>query len=86
VLYPPRGSDPTVEFDDGTQLDEVVVEYPIGHRRRRSEGIALLVDKFRTNLAHRFAAKQQDAILAATLDRRVLETMRVDEYVDLYVL
>ena len=38
---------------------EIVVEYPIGHRRRRKEGIPVLVEKFRDNLARRFAAKQQ---------------------------
>ena len=40
-----------------------MVEYPIGHRRRRKEGIPLLVEKFKTNLARRFPAKQQQAIL-----------------------
>ena len=53
----------TVEFKDGSKTREVVVEYPIGHRRRRKEGIPLLVEKFRTNLARRFPAKQQQAIL-----------------------
>lgn len=74
----------TVEFEDGMRLDEVVVEYPIGHRRRRAEGIPLLIEKFKTNLARRFATKQQDAILAVSLDRHVLEQMPVNAYVDLY--
>ena len=43
-----------VEFNDGTALDEVVCEYPIGHKRRREDGIPLLEAKFRTNLARRF--------------------------------
>jgi 2-methylcitrate dehydratase len=75
----------TVEFGDGSKLDEVVVEYPLGHRRRRAEGIPLLVEKFRTNLARRFAAKQQQAILDVSLDQAKLEAMPVHEYVDLYV-
>jgi 2-methylcitrate dehydratase len=74
----------TVELNDGSRLEEVVVEYPIGHRRRRAEGIPLLEAKFRTNLARRFAPKQQDAILAASLDQQRLEAMPVHEYVDLY--
>jgi 2-methylcitrate dehydratase len=74
----------TIEFDDGTRLDELVVEYPIGHRRRRADGLPLLEAKFRTNLARRFARKQQDAILAASLDQATLEAMPVHEYVDLY--
>ena len=54
----------TVEFKDGSKTREVVVEYPIGHRRRRrKDGMPLLVEKFRTNLARRFPAKQQQAIL-----------------------
>ena len=58
----------TIELNDGTKLKEVVVEYPIGHRRRRKEGLPVLVDKFRTNLARRFPAKQQQAILDVALD------------------
>jgi 2-methylcitrate dehydratase len=76
----------TVELADGTTLDEVVVEYPIGHRRRRTDGIPLLVEKFRTNLARRFPEKQQRAILDASLERARLESMPVHEYVDLYVI
>ncbi|CAH0439423.1 bifunctional 2-methylcitrate dehydratase/aconitate hydratase [Ralstonia pseudosolanacearum] len=67
-------------------LKEVVVEYPIGHRRRRKEGMPLLLEKFRTNLARRFPARQQDAILRASLDQKALEAMPVNEYVDLYVI
>ncbi|WEY41988.1 MULTISPECIES: bifunctional 2-methylcitrate dehydratase/aconitate hydratase [Paraburkholderia] len=76
----------TIEFTDGTTLPEVVVEYPIGHKRRRAEGIPLLVEKFRTNLARRFPGKQQQAILDASLDQVRLEAMPVNEYVDLYVI
>ncbi|GJH22736.1 bifunctional 2-methylcitrate dehydratase/aconitate hydratase [Caballeronia novacaledonica] len=76
----------TVEFNDGTQFDEIAVEYPIGHKRRRADGIPLLVEKFRTNLARRFPQKQQQAILAVSLDQARLEAMPVNEYVDLYVI
>ncbi|MBY4948704.1 2-methylcitrate dehydratase, partial [Cupriavidus respiraculi] len=76
----------TVELNDGTVLPEVVVEYPIGHKRRRADGIPLLVEKFRTNLARRFPARQQEAILAVSLDQARLEAMPVHEYVDLYVI
>jgi 2-methylcitrate dehydratase len=75
----------TVEFDDGTRTPEVVVEYPIGHRRRREEGIPLLLEKFRINLARRFAAKQQHAILDVALDRERLAAMPVHAFVDLMV-
>jgi 2-methylcitrate dehydratase len=76
----------TVILKDGTKLDEVVVEYPIGHKRRRSDGIPLLEAKFRTNLNRRFPTKQQDAILKVSLDQRALEAMPVHDYVDLYVI
>jgi 2-methylcitrate dehydratase len=76
----------TVQLKDGRKLEEVVVEYPIGHRRRREDGIPLLVEKFRRNLARRFPAKQQHAIAALSLDRRRLEQIPVHEYVDLYVI
>ncbi|WP_431111911.1 bifunctional 2-methylcitrate dehydratase/aconitate hydratase [Variovorax paradoxus] len=74
----------TVAFKDGTGFSEAVVEYPIGHRRRRIDGIPLLEAKFRTNLARRFAHRQQQAILDVSLDAKKLEAMPVHEYVDLY--
>jgi 2-methylcitrate dehydratase len=74
----------TVEFNDGSKLDEIVCEYPIGHKRRRADGIPLLEAKFRTNLARMFAAKQQRRILEVSLDQHALEAMPVHEYVDLY--
>jgi 2-methylcitrate dehydratase len=76
----------TVEFSDGTKLPEVVVEYPIGHRRRRRDGMPLLIEKFKMNLARRFPQKQQKAILDVSLDRRRLESIPVNEYVDLFVI
>jgi 2-methylcitrate dehydratase len=76
----------TIEFKDGEIWREVVVEYPIGHARRRKEGIPLLEAKFKTNLARRFPAKQQKNILDVSLDQQTLEAMAVNEYVDLYVI
>ena len=75
----------TVELRDGKKLKEVVVEYPIGHKRRRKDGIPLLVDKFKVNLARVFPAKQIAAILDVSLDQKKLEAMPVHEYVDLMV-
>jgi 2-methylcitrate dehydratase len=76
----------TVEFKDGSKLDEVVCEYPIGHKRRRQEGMPVLVEKFRTNLARRFPAKQAHAILKLCLDANKLDKTPVDEFVDLFVI
>jgi 2-methylcitrate dehydratase len=74
----------TVSFRDGSNLTETV-EYPLGHRRRRTEGIPLLEAKFRTNLARRFNPQKQQAILEVSLNQQQLERMPVHEYVDLYV-
>ena len=73
----------TVEFTDGRKLKEIVVEYPIGHQRRRKEGMPVLVEKFRTNLARRFPEKQRKAILDLCLDAKKLEATPVHEFVDL---
>ncbi|MGV2906153.1 bifunctional 2-methylcitrate dehydratase/aconitate hydratase [Achromobacter sp. AGC25] len=76
----------TVEFTDGSRFEEIVCEYPIGHKRRRQDGIPLLEAKFRTNLARMFPARQQRRILDVSLDQQALEAMPVHEYVDLYVI
>jgi 2-methylcitrate dehydratase len=72
-----------IVLEDGTELERTV-EYPIGHRRRREEGLPLLIEKFKTNLARRFDEAQQQRILEASLDWGRLEGMAVNEYVDLY--
>lgn len=74
----------TVTFNDGTTLDEVLVEYPVGHRRRREEGIPLLEAKFRRNLARRFPEDRQQRILDAAMDQDRLEAMPVREFMDLF--
>jgi 2-methylcitrate dehydratase len=76
----------TVEFKDGSKLKEVVCEYPIGHKRRRKEGMPLLVEKFKTNLARRFPAQRQKAILDLCMDAQRLGATPVDEFVDLFVV
>jgi 2-methylcitrate dehydratase len=73
----------TVEFTDGSRLREIVVEYPIGHKRRRKEGMPVLVEKFRTNLNRVFAPKQAQAILELCLDPKKLDATPVNEFVDL---
>jgi 2-methylcitrate dehydratase len=74
----------TVEFKDGTKLKEVVCEYPIGHKRRRKEGMPVLVEKFKVNLARRFPDRQQKAILDLCLDAGRLQNTPVNEFVDMF--
>ncbi|MEY0976269.1 MULTISPECIES: bifunctional 2-methylcitrate dehydratase/aconitate hydratase [Providencia] len=76
----------TITLKDGQVLDEVVIEYPVGHKRRRKEGMPLLLNKFRINLARQFPEAQQIRILKASLDKPMLEKMPVNEYMDLFVI
>jgi len=73
-----------VFFRDGSKTEKVAVEYPLGHRQRRRDGIPQLEAKFRVNLARRFPPKQQDAIVALCLDSRRLAATPVNEFVDLF--
>lgn len=75
----------TVELKDGSFLEEVLVEYPIGHKRRREEGIPKLIEKYKINLARVFAEKQQNLILQNTLDYERIITLDVHAFVDLLV-
>ena len=75
----------TITLKDGTSLDEVAIEYPVGHKRRRDEGLPLLVKKYRTNLARIFDAEQQARIEDLTLDYEKLSRTPVNEVLDLFV-
>ena len=75
----------TIEFNDGTVLGEEVVEYPVGHARRRAEGIPLLVEKFKINLNRIFDANQQKKILDLCLDRKALEATEVKDFMAMLV-
>ncbi|QIC15421.1 bifunctional 2-methylcitrate dehydratase/aconitate hydratase [Providencia vermicola] len=76
----------TIKLKDGQIFDELLIEYPVGHKRRRQEGIPLLLKKYRTNLARQFPETQQLRILAASLDKPLLEAMPVNEFMDLFVI
>ena len=73
-------------FKDGSTTEKIAVEYPIGHRRRRAEGIPLLEEKFIANLATRFPAKRVDAITNLCLDQKRLETTSVNEFIQMFVI
>ena len=75
----------TIECNDGTIFGEEVVEYPVGHARRRTEGIPLLVEKFKINLNRVFAPDQQKKILDLCLDRKALEATEVKEFMAMLV-
>jgi len=74
-----------VFFTDGSATKNIVVEYPIGHRRRRTEGLPLLVKKFEGSLKGHFEEAQAEAILAVCMDHQRLLEMPVNQFVDLWV-
>jgi 2-methylcitrate dehydratase len=79
------GNSVQVVFRGGESTKKVAVEYPIGHRRRRAEGIPLLLAKFESNIRSRLSPQAADAILAACTDQNRLERMPVSEFVALFV-
>ncbi len=74
-----------VFFRDGSASEKKTVEYPLGHRRRRKEGIPLLEEKFRRNLSTRFPARRANEIEALCMDQATLESTPVHEFMDLFV-
>ncbi len=75
-----------VVFADGSRTPEVVCEYPLGHRRRRLEGIPVLIEKFKRHLSHHdFTAAQQEAIVASSLDMDGFGRTPVNDYLDQYI-
>jgi len=70
-------------FKDGTTTPKVEIEYPLGHRRRRAEGIPLLLQKFRNNLGTRFSGAKADDIGAMFMDGKKLETTPVPLFMDM---
>ena len=75
-----------VFFKDGSSTDKVAVEYPVGHRRRRAEGMPLLMKKFESNLASRFAAAQCQAIMKLCSDPRSLDATPIDKFTDMFAM
>lgn len=75
----------TIEFNDGSKSDEIVVEYPVGHRRRREKGLPLLLAKYKTNLRRVFSEEKASEIEKISLDIDRLLTMKADDFVSLFV-
>lgn len=73
-------------YKDGSKSQKVEVEYPIGHKRRRSEGIPLLIKKFESNLAGRLSPKKCELINKLFADQKMLENTAFNEFSDLFAL
>lgn len=76
----------TVELNDGTILDEVVVEAPLGHRLRREEAKPEILKKYKRHLGPHFSEEKVKELVDLGLDSKKLENMSVDQYVDLYTV
>lgn len=74
-----------IHFEDGTSTEKVTVEYPLGHRRRRQEGIPVLIEKFKTNLVTHFSSQQAEKILSVCQDQQKLLATPVHQFVDLWI-
>lgn len=72
-------------FKDGTSTEKVQIEYPIGHKRRRDDGIPLLVKKFEMNLTKLFSTEQAHSMMNLFADQTKLENMPVNEFMSLFV-
>src|ERR1700730_4169722 len=70
-----------VFFKDGTSSPRVAVDFPIGHRKRRAEGMPVLVKKFESSVAAHFPPKQTESIKAMFSDQRTLAAMPVSDFV-----
>ncbi len=74
-----------VFFSDGSSTEKVEIEYPLGHQRRRAEGIPFLEEKFRKNLSTRFNDKRCEDIFTVCQNREMLESISVNQFMELFV-
>ena len=74
-----------VRFKDGSSTENITVEYPVGHRRRRKEAKPLLVDKFRANLCTQLDKERVEELVKLFSDQSILGLMAVDDLVDMLV-
>jgi len=74
-----------VFFKDGSCTDNILIEYPLGHRRRRNEGLPLLQNKFKKSVEGRFDKLQAELILGVCANQEKVVQMPVNQFVDLFV-
>ena len=77
------GNSLQIFFSDGSSSDEIVVDYPVGHRRRRDEGIPLLKAKFERYLRGKLSSKKSDEMLALCADQQAFESTAVTHMMEL---
>ncbi|HLB56520.1 MAG TPA: bifunctional 2-methylcitrate dehydratase/aconitate hydratase [Coxiellaceae bacterium] len=80
------GNSIQIFFKDGTKTDLISIDYPIGHKRRRVDGIPLLFAKFKSAVAEHYSAKQAQDITAVCMDQEKLMQIAIDELMKMLVL
>lgn len=75
-----------ITFKDGTTTDKVSIDYPIGHRLRREEGIPVLLNKFNNAITEHLSSKQVQNILHITSDKLKFQSQSITEFIDLFTL
>ena len=75
-----------VFFKDGSSSEKIEIEYPIGHRRRRAEGIPVLEQKFLSNLRTRFPEKRCQQIMSLCIDKASLESTPVNKFMEMFTI
>jgi 2-methylcitrate dehydratase len=75
-----------IQFKDGTTTNKIAIEYPLGHRRRRNEGIPLLLKKFDLNLQTRFPDHQSKAIYSLCQNEKSLHQTPAHKFTDLFTI
>lgn len=73
-----------VHFKDGQKTDAVTIEYPLGHRRRREEGIPVLMNKFKQSLSDHYAPTQADSLYNICDDKETLSRMPIEDFLSLF--
>jgi 2-methylcitrate dehydratase len=74
-----------VIFSDNSKTEQVAVEYPIGHKKRRNEGIPILEMKFKNALKTKYSKQQQKQIIDVCLSQQKLENMAVDDFMEMFI-
>ena len=86
ALFSVLGGLSQVFFKDGSSTERVAIDYPIGHRKRRAEGIPVLLRKYESALRGHFPRRQVESILAASADSVKFDQMPIDTFMTLFIV
>jgi 2-methylcitrate dehydratase len=78
------GNSVQVFFKDGTATEKVSIDFPIGHRNRRAEGIPVLMAKFESAIRTRLPAAQMEQVLALVAQPKMLDALPITEFIALF--